>query len=301
MRHCRMLDLTLDPATEARLVNRFGPGFRDWFAALPTLLERLARRWDLEVVAAVSAGNTSRTFHVRRADGVPAFLKLTPEPEIGIIEAAALRAWEDSPHVVRLIDSDGESGSLLLAAVEPGTQVDRLPTEDVAVLLRSLRLADLPEDGLPTLGQRVGFLFDLTLGRWRGNPAEQYIDRDLLERCRAAALALAAGAPTGLVHGDLHPGNVLVSHDHGFTVIDPRPSIGDPAFDGIDWVLPRVTELHDLEENITRLAALIPEVGPDRLLGWCRTTAALLAVPRLNRGLHDRETRFLLRLAIGQG
>jgi streptomycin 6-kinase len=293
-----MLDLTHDPATETRLVGRFGPGFLSWFAALPELLERLARRWDLEVVAAVTAGNTSRTFHVRRAGGVPAFLKLTPEPQIGITEAAALRAWEDSPHVVRLIDSDGESGSLLLAAVEPGTRLDRLPIEDVAVLLRSLRLTDIPNDGLPTLRQRVEFLFDLTLCRWQGNPAEQYIDRDLLNRCRATALALAAGGPAGLVHGDLHPGNVLISHDHGFTVIDPRPSIGDPTFDGVDWVLAQATELHDLEENITRLAALIPDVDPDRLMGWCRTTAAVIAIPRLNRGLHDRETRFLLQFAI---
>ncbi|MEV6867592.1 aminoglycoside phosphotransferase family protein [Streptosporangium subroseum] len=296
-----MLDLTLDPAVETRLVGRFGPGFRDWFATLPELLERLARRWDLEVVAAVAAGNTSRTFHVRQADGVPAFLKLTPEPQIGITEATALRAWEDSPHVVRLIDSDGESGSLLLAAVEPGTRVERLPIEDVAVLLRSLRLADAPDDELPTLRQRVEFLFDLALGRWRGNPAEQYIDRDLLDRHRAAALALATGGPAGLVHGDLHPGNVLVSRVHGFTVIDPRPSIGDPTFDGIDWVLAQATELHDLEANITRLAALIPEVDPDRLMGWCRTTAPVIAIPRLNRDPHDRQTQLLLRLAISEG
>ncbi|MDP9842599.1 streptomycin 6-kinase [Streptosporangium lutulentum] len=296
-----MLDLTLDPATETRLVSRFGPGFHDWFAALPALLERLARRWDLEIVAAVTAGNTSRTFHVRRAGGVPAFLKLTPEPEIGITEASALRAWEDSPHVVRLIDSDDTSGSLLLAAVEPGTRVDRLPIEDVALLLRSLRLADVPDVELPTLRQRVDFIFDLTLGRWRGNPAERHLDRDLLDRHRAAALALASGGPAGLVHGDLHPGNVLVSHGHGFVVIDPRPSVGDPTFDGVDWVLDHVTELHDLEENIARLAALNPEVNADRLMGWCRATAALIAVPRLNRGPLDRETRFLLRLAGGEG
>ena len=84
-------------------------------------------------------------------------------------------------------------------------------------------------------------------------------------------------------------------------MIDPRPSIGDPTFDGIDWVLAQATELHDLEANITRLAALIPEVDPDRLMGWCRTTAAVIAVPRLNRDPHDRETRFLLRLAISEG
>ncbi|MFF5206204.1 aminoglycoside phosphotransferase family protein [Streptosporangium sp. NPDC000396] len=292
-----MLDLTLDPATETRLVSRFGPGFRDWFAALPEFLERLARRWDLEVVAAVAAGNTSRAFHVRRADGSSAFLKLTPEPEIGVTEAAALRAWADNPHVVSLIDSDRESGALLLEAVKPGSRVDRLPIEDVAMLLRSLRLTASPKNRLPALRQRVDFLFNLTIGRWRDSPAESHLDHGLLERCRTAALALAADGPAGLVHGDLHPGNVLISDSHGLVVIDPRPSIGDPAFDAVDWVLAQAAELHDLEENIARLTALIPDMDPDRLMNWCRTTAAVIVVPRLNRGLYDQETRLLLHLA----
>ncbi|MEV4244486.1 aminoglycoside phosphotransferase family protein [Streptosporangium canum] len=292
-----MLDLSLDPATETRLVSRFGPGFRDWFATLPEFLERLAQRWDLEVVAAVAAGNTSRVFHVRRADGSPAFLKLTPEPEIGATEAAALRAWADNPHMVSLIDSDRESGALLLEAVEPGSRVDRLPIEDVATLLRSLRLAAIPENKLPALRQRVDFLFNLTIGRWRDSPAESHLDRGLLERCRTAALALAAGGPVGLVHGDLHPGNVLISDSHGLVVIDPRPSIGDSAFDAVDWVLAQATELHDLEENIAHLAALIPDLDPGRLMNWCRTTAAIIVVPRLSRGLYDQETQLLLHLA----
>ncbi|GAA3441960.1 aminoglycoside O-phosphotransferase [Planomonospora venezuelensis] len=234
---------------------------------------------------------------MRRADGSPAFLKLTPEPEIGVTEAIALRAWADNVHVVPLIDSDSESGSLLLGAVEPGNPVERLPIEDVAMLLRRLRPTTIPENGLPALRQRIDFLFDLTVGRWRDSPAEKHLDRDLLDRCRAAALALSADGPAGLVHGDLHPGNVLISGSHGLVVIDPRPSIGDPAFDAIDWVLAQVAELRELEENIAHLAALLPDLTPDRLMDWCRATAAMIAIPRLNRGLFDRKTRFLLRLA----
>jgi streptomycin 6-kinase len=79
-------------------------------------------------------------------------------------------------------------------------------------------------------------------------------------------------------------------------VIDPRPSIGDPAFDAVDWVLAQATELHELEENITRLATLLPALDPGRLMDWCRATAAMIVVSRLNRGLFDRKTRFLLRL-----
>ena len=45
----------------------------------------------------------------------------------------------------------------------------------------------------------------------------------------------------------------------------------------------------------------LTEVDPDRLMGWCRTIAAVIAVPRLNRDPHDKQTRFLLRLAISEG
>ncbi|GGS57852.1 aminoglycoside O-phosphotransferase [Planobispora rosea] len=291
-----MIDLTLDPVTEARLVNRFGPGFHDWSAALPGLLERLSRRWDLEVVASVAAGGTSRAFHVRRAGGA-AVLKLTPDPEIGVTEATALRAWAGNAHVVSLIDSDGESGALLLEAVEPGDRVGRLPIEDAATLLRHLRLAEIPEGALPTLRRRIGFLFELTVDRWRNGPAQEHLDPGLIERCRSAALTLASDGPAGLVHGDLHPGNVLVGDRHGLVVIDPRPSIGDPAFDAVDWVLARATEVDEVEGNVTRLAALVPALDPDRLMGWCRAAAVMIAVSRLNRGLHDQETRLLTELA----
>ncbi|OUC96640.1 hypothetical protein CA984_14275 [Streptosporangium minutum] len=46
-----------------------------------------------------------------------------------------------------------------------------------------------------------------------------------------------AAGPAGLVHGDLHPGNVLDGGPRGLVVIDPRPCVGDPAFDAVDWVL----------------------------------------------------------------
>jgi streptomycin 6-kinase len=211
------------PDAEVRLVTRFGPGVRGWLAALPALVERLAVRWDLEVTGAVPHGSTSRAFRVRRADGSAAFLKLTPEAAICAAEALALRAWAGSPHVVRLIDADERAGALLLDAVEPGTPVSGLAVppspEQVSALLRSLRVKEIPS-GLPPLRERVEFLFELTRRRLRSGPTAGNSGaaeaagllrtvEHLLDRSLSAALALSGGGSTGLVHGDLHPGNVL--------------------------------------------------------------------------------------------
>ncbi|WP_406318111.1 aminoglycoside phosphotransferase family protein [Streptosporangium sp. NBC_01639] len=285
-----MLDLRVDPVAEARLVNRFGPGVRPWLTALPALAERLAVRWDLEIVEAVSRGGTSRIFRVRRADSGGAFLKLTPEPAICAAEALALNAWADTPQVVDLVAADVAAGALLLDAVEPGTTADRPggrpAPQEISGLLKSLRVTEVP-DGLPPLRERVAFLFELTRRRLRPGALED----DVLDRSLAAALALAEDGPIGLVHGDLHPGNVLDGGPRGPVVIDPRPSVGDPTFDAVDWVLP-ADDLDRLRENIAQL-----DVDHGRLMLWCRAIAILLAVPRLSHGPHDAETAFLLRLA----
>ncbi|GGL35358.1 aminoglycoside phosphotransferase family protein [Planomonospora parontospora] len=293
------------PDAEARLVTRFGSEVRGWLAALPELVGRLAVRWDLEVTEAVPHGSTSRTFRVRRADGSAAFLKLTPEPEICAAEALALRVWTSSPHVVRLIDADERAGALLLEAVEPGTRVNELAVppspEQVSALLRSLRVKEAPTE-LPPLRERVEFLFELTRRRLRSGPTTGGIDaaetggllrtaERLLDRSLPAALALTDGGPAGLVHGDLHPGNVLDGGARGLVAIDPRPSVGDPAFDAVDWVLGGGAA--HAEETAARLDL----EDADRVTAWCRALAAVVAVPRLARGRHDDETARLLELA----
>ena len=64
--------------------------------------------------------------------------------------------------------------------------------------------------GLPGLRHRVDFVFELTRGRLRRHPAAaDGVPPGLVEDSRIAACALADDGPVRLVHGDLHPGNVL--------------------------------------------------------------------------------------------
>jgi streptomycin 6-kinase len=103
---------------------------------------------------------------------------------------------------------------------------------------------------------------------------------DALERGGRAAMALAAEpAPAVLLHGDLHPGNVLDGGPRrGLVAIDPRPCVGDPALDAVDWVFHRVRP--DAWASRSRALAAALGCDRDRLWRWCAALAAMLASAR---------------------
>ncbi|MDF3301449.1 aminoglycoside phosphotransferase family protein [Streptomyces tropicalis] len=293
------------PEVRDRLVVRFGAGALAWCDALPELVGRLAERWDLDVLAA-GGGGTSRVFRcARRGTAAAVWLKLTPEPAIAREEAEALRAWTATPAVVGLLESDLSAGALLLEDVQPGVPAGRLARglPEVAGLLRGLRAAS-PAPGGPSvlrpLSHRIAFLFDLAGRRLAAAGADDVSVRDLLDRARPAALELAEGGPVGLVHGDLHPGNVLSGPGARLVAIDPRPAWGDPDYDAVDWVLGGASDLRALEQRIGTLSALVPGLSSRRVLDWCRALAVLDAVPSLCAGRpDDAGTRFLRELSGG--
>ncbi|MFJ3706965.1 MULTISPECIES: aminoglycoside phosphotransferase family protein [unclassified Streptomyces] len=242
-----------------------------WYDALPALVAELAVRWGLGVGEA-GGGGTSRVYRCLR-DGETVWLKLTPDPVIATDEAEALRAWADTRSVVGLLDQDLRVGALLLAGVEPGTRLmesgwQLAHVARLLVELRSVTYDRSPQ--LAPLADRITFLYDLADRRGTADP-------DLLSRGRAAALEMARTGPAdGLVHGDLHPGNVLIGAGGRLVAIDPRPALGDPDFDAVDWVIEGVEDEQQLERRIVELAALVPGMSAARVLGWCRATAPLI-------------------------
>jgi streptomycin 6-kinase len=258
-------------AARDRLARRHGgPAFDAWWDALPQLTADLARRWRLELGDPIPRGNTSLLLRCRR-DGRDAVLKLSPEPALAVEEARALRAWEPTGRVPAVWEHDG--GALLLEAIVPGTAVDRVAGEEVAALLADLHTA--PPDGFPPLTERVEFVYDLWIPRCEGVAAAD------LEAARELALELAASyaGPPALVHGDLHPGNVLEG-DRGLIAVDPRACAGDPAFDAIDWVLWRAHDRAEVERRAKGCA--------EGVMRWVTAFAPLLAGIRIARGRDDQ-------------
>ena len=275
----------LSSKTTGRLRNRFGPEVDGWLAELPALVDRLAAHWGLEVVAKM-VGGTSCTFRCRLADGRGAYLKLTPDAEICATEAAALRAWEDCPAVVSLLDVVAGDNALLIEALEPGTPLtDWRPA---AGLLAQLRAVRPPTDGFPSLAERVDYMFGLA--RRRG----PNVSEELIAAGHDRARRLAAGGPVHLVHGDLHSANVLDGGpERGYVAIDPRPCLGDPDVDVVDWAVADVVEADEIRSRIADLGVL----DEDRAFEWSRALAVLLLMSHVRRGIEDAGTALLRQLA----
>lgn len=290
--------IPLDGPARARLVDRFGPQVERWCTALPAMVSSLAERWNLEVRSAI-AGGTGRTLMCRDDAGRSVVLKLTPQLDIAATEAMALRAWAGCSRVVELIDTDYQSGALLLEGVVPGRPLREMagnaPVGQVADLLVQLRSAS-PPDGIPALAERVADMFELAERRRRGSPAEEHLPVGLMRRSRALCAELAADGPRSLVHGDLHPGNVLQG-GRGIVAIDPRPCVGDPTFDAVDWAFLPVADGGAVEDGIATLVERLPELDTDRLRKWCSGLAVLMALAPLRSHAPTAYTAALLRMA----
>jgi streptomycin 6-kinase len=193
---------------------------------------------------------------------------------------------------------------LLLERVLPGTRLadepDPWPLTEVAPVLSQL-WQEPPElnDGyeLPDLRDRAEFVFDITRRRLDRHPeVAARVPPGLVEGSQRRAAALAGEGPIRVLHGDLHAGNVLRGGD-GLVTIDPRPCLGDPAFDAVDWVLAGGGSEHAVRHRIDWLAGRVGGLDPDRAWAWCQATAVVIAVTLLIGRRSDRAGEKMLNIA----
>jgi streptomycin 6-kinase len=289
----------IDAAARARLIARFGADLAEpWCDTLPDLVARLSVKWGLTVREA-RPGNSGRTLLCTGPGGDLQVLKLTPDPEVARLESAGLRAWHGCRRAVQVLDTDLGAGAILLEGLVPGTELRGrpVPWPEIGALLTELHAVTPPPD-LPPLTDRVTFMFDITERTVPGSAAERYLTPEVLARARGRALDLARGGPVAVVHGDLHPGNVLdAGTRRGVVAIDPRPSVGDPAFDLADWLYLPLAAGGTLDDGIEALRPHLPGLDAERACAWCAALAPLAAHPPLRRGEHTPFTDALLEMA----
>jgi streptomycin 6-kinase len=290
------VDLKAPQMEDARrgLLRRFGPTAGPWWRSLPELVDELTMHWQLRMVEPVERqGNTSVVLRCLRANDRVAMLKLSPDPTISSAEGEALRRWSATVHAPALWAEDSTRGALLLEAVGDGNPLSRsvanVPIEDIAVLLNELHQAPGTTigEGIVPLTERVEFIFDFWRHRFWDTPHEPCTIP--LERLHAGlnlARTLTTSASSSvLLHGDLHPGNVLRGPGRRLVAIDPRACVGDPAFDALDWVLYGTTDPVQWSERCDTLARLTG-TEPERIWNWCAALAPGLAASKANQGKH---------------
>lgn len=252
------------------------PGGAAWLARLPRLAAECAEQWSLRLGEPCAGGNVALVVAAERATGTPAVLKLSfPEPE-SEHEADALAFW-DGDGAARLLEHDPSRGALLLERLGPGTQAWELDDDEAALAVAGVlrRLHREPPSGHPFL-----LLADVARG-W----AEK-----VPELAPAVEALLAEPTPQVLLHQDLHAGNVLRS-DRGWLAIDPKPLVGDPAFDAASLVRDR-RPVRGERLVARRLDLLEAELGYDRgrMRAWSWVHAQAWGHPdeaRLIRGRAD--------------
>jgi streptomycin 6-kinase len=250
-----------------------------WLAARPEVIRQARERWSLTIGEPfLPGGQTAWVAPARDGAGTDLVLKVAwPHPEAAH-EADGLRTWAGSGAVrLHAAHDFGPARALLVERCRPGTALSARPEPEqdtvIATLLRRLWIQ--PGSGHPfaSLDQMCQRWADrseriLAAGQ-RQQPALAALDPGLVRAGLALFRELPATADRQvLLATDLHAGNVLAAAREPWLVIDPKPHVGDPAYDPLQHMLNCDDRLRSDPGGLARRMAGLLDLDPDRVLRW---------------------------------
>jgi streptomycin 6-kinase len=192
-------------------------------------LNRYLSKWSLSEPALLATTSTSTLYRVKAGDRIAVLKCLT---EFGrrfeALGAVALRSFK-AHGAVELIRSD--SGAHLLEYLEgPSLREKSLEGQDAAAAViiaeTTAKLHASTFSGpakLPSLRETFEALFQVA--------DKEPADSMYFEGAKVAVELLNSAINVGLLHGDIHHGNILHSPSRGWVAIDPQPLIGERTYD----------------------------------------------------------------------
>jgi streptomycin 6-kinase len=250
-----------------------------WLERLPEAIRELQERWSVSLGAPFDNDDISCAWVAEaiRADGTRTVLKLGMPHMEGAHELDGLRFWDGDP-TVRLLEADAGLNAMLLEACEPGTSLrdQSEPGQDVVIagLLRRLwRKPAAPHPFRP---------LSMMLAHWAQETvtsAPRWKDAGLVQAGLRLFIELTSPSSDDvLLATDLHAGNVLRAQREPWLVIDPKPFVGDPAYDASQHLFNCMTRMIAAPRaTIARFSDLL-SVDAERVRLWIFARAA--AEPR---------------------
>ena len=247
------------------------PQIAVWLDRLPDALRAIVRRWSLVLDLPFDNDSVSCAWvaPVELADGTRAVLKLGMPHMEAQDEMKGLRFW-NGDGIVRVLQSDDDSGAMLLERCEPGTALRQLPEPEQDVIIAGLlRRLWRPAQTFRPLSQMLEHWSAETLGAQSHWPDAALVREGLrlfeeLPRTASTAVLLAT---------DLHAGNVLRAQREPWLAIDPKPFVGDPAYDATQHLFNCARLTADPLGLIRRMADLL-ELDAERIRLWTFARAA---------------------------
>jgi streptomycin 6-kinase len=247
-----------------------------WLERLPEVIEELRLRWQLDLGSPFDGPEVSAAWvaPARRRDSTSVVFKVSMPHLEADHEAAGLRFWDGHP-TVQLLDADDGLSALLLERCDPGPWLRAIPEEEQDHVLADL----LPAMWRPP-DERLGFrslsaMIELWVEETRQNE-EHRPDPALVREGLVMFEALAADDSEGgvLLGTDVHAGNVLRAKRSPWLVIDPKPFVGDPAYDATQHLMNCEARMRGAAlSTIQRFAGLLG-VDADRVRRWMFARAA---------------------------
>ena len=187
-------------------------------------------------------------------------------------EADGLRAWAGNGTVRLWAAHDfGDATALLIERCLPGTPLSGRPEPEqdlvVAALLRRLWIEPGREHPFRSL--------QLMCRQWadsfeqRAAAGQLRLDPGLARAGIALFRELPATATSQvLLCTDLHAGNMLAAAREPWLAIDPKPHVGDPAYDPLQHMLNCDERLRSDPHGLARRMAGLLGLDPGRVLLW---------------------------------
>lgn len=270
----------LDIPTRLASSCRGEPDRVAWLEGLPAVVRTLETRWSLTIGRPFDSASCAWVAPVKLGDGSSAVLKIGMPHMEAADESHGLRFWSGDP-TVRLLDAAHDLGAMLLERCEPGTPLRVLPQNEQDTIIASLLRRLWRRPGAPSsfrhLSALTAYWSNETLLSSRLWPDRGLVRAglDLFEE-----LARPGGDRDMLLATDLHAGNVLRSARRPWLVIDPKPFVGDPAYDATQHLFNcRERLFSHPNETIGRIAEML-SVDRVRVKLWMFARAA--AEPRQN-------------------
>ena len=250
-----------------------------WLERLPRAIRELQDKWSLSLAAPFDGSDASCAWVATavRGDGTRAVLKLGMPHMEAAHELQALRFWDGDP-TVRLLEADADLNALLLEYCEPGTALRELPEleQDVVIagLLRRLWRRPAVPHPFRALSAMTAHWTDETIAA-----APTWADAALTrEGLRLLEELARPSSDDVLLATDLHAGNVLRAQREPWLVIDPKPFVGDRAYDATQHLFNCKRRMLTAPDAAIRRFADLLEVDHERVRLWMFARAA--AEPR---------------------
>ncbi len=251
------------------------PARLDWLAALPELVKDIAGGWELEVGDPyLPGGQCAWVAPARNPAGDWLVLKVGWRHREAEHEGDALRFW-DGDGAIRCLATRAfeDTTALLLERCVPGVALgSSLPEPEQDVVLARLLRRLWEHD--PPGGHPFGSL-QAMCDRWADEFAIDFEtdQRGLDPGLAREGISALRGLPGSADHRvllctDLHAGNVLAAQREAWLVIDPKPFVGDPAYDAVQHMLNCDERLATDPAELSRRMAGLLGLDPDRVQSW---------------------------------